>query len=270
MTHRILIIITLLWIFLFIPGARPESFLSNEIPLWVTNVPEHCFVGISKPCDSIEEARQQAILSAVSQILQTMGASYSLTHESKLSGTVMHSRHQMNEKLIYTANWFIRSIQESIVNSKMYQDNHQYVYFVLVHFPPPKIDKLRKLTIGAKISARVIEQNRDGMIIEAIETNGVGVTLTDYRMKITNMNRHAGIITLFAWKVPKSSTRKFESVLSSSIHLQSNSKIFNIPNAAMDSRIGQLLLGTATQVEMTLRGYDEIGRTLSVAVQDLP
>ena len=38
-----------------------EASQSVQIPAWVTNTPEECFVGISKPCYSIEEARQQAI-----------------------------------------------------------------------------------------------------------------------------------------------------------------------------------------------------------------
>ncbi|MFH0961050.1 MAG: hypothetical protein V1897_20390, partial [Pseudomonadota bacterium] len=179
-------------------------------------------------------------------------------------------QHQLKEKLTYTASWFIRSIQQSIVKSEMYRDNHQYVYFVLVHFPPPKIHKLRKLTIGPKVSARIFEKRHDNMTIEATEANGIGVILTDYGMKIIKKNRHAGLITLFAWKVPKGSSREFESVISNTIRLQGNSKTFNISFAAMDSRIRQLILGTETQIEMKLQGYDEIGRNLSIAVQDLP
>ena len=270
MFYRALTISMLLWFFLFIPEGRSESTLSHPIPEWATNVPEDCFVGISKPAGSIEEARQEAIHSAVSQIMQAMGAEYSLTHESILSGTVTRARHQLNEKLAYTASWFIRSVQQSIVKSEMYRDNRQYVYFVLVHFPPPKIDKLRRLTIGPKVSARILEKRHDNMTIEATEANGVGVILTDYRMKLSIMNRHAGLITLFAWKVPKGSTREFESVISNTIRLQSNSKTFNISCTAMDSRIKKLLLGAETQIEMTLKGYDEIGRNLSIAVQDLP
>ena len=34
---------------------------SSGIPSWAVHIPEHSFVGISSPCKSVEEARQQAV-----------------------------------------------------------------------------------------------------------------------------------------------------------------------------------------------------------------
>jgi hypothetical protein len=157
-----------------------------NIPQWVTAVPENCFVGISKPCRSIEEARQHALNSAVTQILQAMGAEYSLSHKSKLSGNTNHSHHELKERLTYTARWFVRSVQQNIKKSDIQQINGKYVYFLLINFPSTKIERLRKLTIGPKVSARMIEKTSNKIVIEVRENNGVQVTFTDYQIEITN------------------------------------------------------------------------------------
>lgn len=86
---------------------KVEAPQKIEIPEWVTNIPANGFVGISGLCQSIEEARQQALESAVSQILQAMGAEYNLSHKSIISGTAHDSRHELRERLVYTAKWFV-------------------------------------------------------------------------------------------------------------------------------------------------------------------
>lgn len=242
---------------------------SLNIPEWAINIPRHCFVGISKPSPLIEEARQQATNSAVSQILQAMGAEYSLTHVSILTGTDTRSHHELNERLSYTARWFIRSLQQNIVKSDLFRIDNNYVYFVLVHFPPRKIERLRKLTNGPEASARIVENNSEKVLVEVTENNDVGVTLTDYQMKITRKNRHAGVITFFAWKVPEYSTWEYKSAIINSINLRGDSKTFNIPYPANDSHIRQMILGTEIQTKIMFNGYDEIGRKISVTVENL-
>jgi hypothetical protein len=233
----------------------------------VTKVPEHCFVGISKPAGSIEEARQQAILSVTSQILQAMGARYSLNHVSILTGTTTHSLHQLNEKLSFTANWFIHSVQQSIVKSEWYRDDYQYVYFVLVHFSPSKINRLRKLTLGPKVSAKIVRKTYDKLVIEVIENNGVRIILTDYNIKIAVKNRYARIITMFFWKVPEFSIKNFDGIFSVKVSLKENSKKLILPNPIPNTGFKPFILGIENQIEVILRGYDEIGRPLSFPVK---
>ena len=265
---RILLILSALFLF-HTPSVCSQVAGSLNIPGWAINIPLHCFVGISKPSPSIEEARQQAIDSAVSQILQTMGAEYSLTHSSILAGTDNRSHHELNERLSYTAKWFIRSLHQNIVKSDLFRIDNTYVYFVLVHFPPQKIEKLRKLTIGPMISAQIVENDSVKVLVEVTENNDVGVTLTDYQMKITKKNRHAGVITLFAWKVLECSIWEYKGAIINSINLRGDSKTFNIPYPNTDSRIGQMILGTEIQTKIILNGYDEIGRKISVTVENL-
>lgn len=257
------------------PPPRPIQTLKVEapqminIPRWVTHTPEHCFVGISNPCQSIEQARQQAIHSAFSQILRTMGAEYSLTHKSMLSGNLHYSHHEVRERLTYTASWFIRSVQQNIRESDFKQVKDKYIYFILVNFPPGKIQRLRKLTIGPKVSARIIKETNDQLVIEVKEINGVRVTLTDYHIKTKTKNRHAGFITMFAFKVPELLSKKIDGVIRQKISLKENSQTLNIPNPTPDTGIKDLILGADTKINILLQGYDEVGRPVSVPVKKL-
>jgi len=246
-----------------------EASKSLHIPSWVTNIPKHCFVGISKPCQSIEEARHQAFNSVVSQILQAMGAEYSLTHKSILSGNASYFHYDLNERLTYTSRWFIRSIQQNIKKSDIQQIKGKYICFVLINFPPAKIEQLRKLTIGSKVVARIVRKQGDRLIIEVRENNGVRVTLTDYHANVSTKNRHAGIITLFAWKVPQISSQTFEGAIQHKVSVKGNSQKLSIPNPIHGTSFKHRILGSQNQVKILLRGYDEIGRQVEVIVTTL-
>ena len=248
---------------------KVEASKSLHIPAWVTNIPKHCFVGISKPCQSIEEARQQAFDSVVSQVLQAMGAEYSLTHKSVLSGNASYSHHKLNERLTYTSRWFIRSIQQNIKKSDIQQINGKYICFVLIDFPPAKIEQLRKLTIGPKVAARIVNEQGDRLIIEVRENNGVRVTLTDYHITITTKNSYAGIITLFAWKVPEISSQTFEGAIHHKVSVKGDSQNLSIPNPIPGTSFKHRILGSQNQIRILLRGYDEIGRQVEVIVTTL-
>ena len=243
-----------------------EASQSVQLPTWVTNTPEDCFVGISRPCQSIEEARQQAIDSAISQVLQAMGADYNLTHKSLISAGSSHVQHDLEERLVYTSNWFVNAVQQGIEESEIQQIQDKHVCFILVRLPESKIEWFRKMTVGPNLAARMVENGSDEIVIEVRETSGVSATLTDYRISITSNNRHAGLITMFAWKVPESSTENFEGAIGRSCSLKSDSQTISIPCASPDKDIGALVLGTERRVNIVLRGHDEIGRPVSLPV----
>ncbi|MDY6989618.1 MAG: hypothetical protein SWQ30_16345 [Thermodesulfobacteriota bacterium] len=243
-----------------------EASQTLQLPTWVTNTPEDCFVGISRPCESIEEARQQAIDSAISQVLQAMGAEYNLTHESLISASSDYVQHDLRERLIYTAKWFVNAIQQNIRESDVQLIQGKKVCFVLVHLPQSKIEWFRKMTIGPKLAARMVDKTSDDIVIEVRETSGVGATLTDYQVSITAENHHAGIITLFAWKVPGSSSESYEGVIPRACSLNGNSQTITIPLSSPSDGLKALLLGTETQLNVELRGRDEIGRQVTVPV----
>ena len=239
------------------------------IPHWVTRIPENCFVGISRHCRSIEEARQGALDSAIAQILQAMGAEYSLNHTSSLTGNKKYSYHELNESLTYTAKWFLRSVQQNIKKSHIRHISNGYLCFVLIDFSAAKLERLRQLTIGPKVGAKLVKVAKEGMLIKVRENNSVGVTLTDYRIEMATENRHATLLTLFAWKVPTCSLRNFKGVLDRKISIKGSSQTFYVPNHSFDTGFRQFILGAETRISIVLIGYDEIGRELTFPVSTL-
>lgn len=257
------------------PPSRPaptqvvEASPSIEIPGWVTRTPEDCFVGISKPCPTIQEARQLAIDSAACEILQVLGAEYRLTHESVLSNQSDNQiRRHLEERLTYTAKWFIKSVQQNIRDSEIQQTNGQHVCFVLIHFPASELEWLRRITIGPKVSARMVKKTGNRIFIQVTETNGVGVTLTDYQIETRTENQHADIITMFAWKVPKHTSDKVEGVVDEKCSVNGNSQRINIPcSNNRPKSLENVILGSENQMSLSLSGHDEIGRHVTVPVQ---
>ena len=198
-----------------------------------------------------------------------MGAEYSLSHESILSGNADYARYELTEQPTYTSRWFMNSIQQSIKKTEIQKVHGRYIYFVLVDFPPRKIERLRRLTVGPKLTARIVNEDVNRLVIEVRETNGVKVVLTDYSFKVNMKNRYANIITLFAWKVPESSKQGFEGAFSRKVSMKDGSQTLYIPNPIPESNLKHLILGTESHVRIELKGYDEIGRQVSVTVKDL-
>jgi hypothetical protein len=237
-----------------------------EVPEWVASTPKACFVGISRACKSIEEARQEAIHSALAQILQAMGAEYILSHKSELSGDLRRNVHELDETLTYTARWFVQRFQQNIEKSAFRQVGDRYVCFVLIKCPPGELDRLRKLSVGPKVAAELVQETQEYLFIEIRENNGVEVTFTDYEIEIKTLNRHAEVITMFLWKVPESSIRGFNGILKDKISVQGASKRIRIPNLVAPPGLRSLIFGEEYRISVTLNGYDETGRSVSIRV----
>lgn len=94
------------------------------------------------------------------------------------------------------------------------------------------------------------------------ENNDLGVTLTDYEIEIIAKNRHAGIITMFVWKVPESNTEKVDGVFCQKVSLKDTSQKITTPYSASETDLTSFLLGPKTRLEVVLHGYDEIGRPI--------
>ena len=238
-----------------------------DIPPWAVHIPEHSFVGISQPCPSIEEARQQALDSAIGQILQAMGAEYHLSHESTLTGDLNQSRHELKEKLSYTARWLLNSVQQNIKQYAFRNTGDGQVCFVLVRMTPGDLEKLKQLSIGAKVSARLIGISAGQASIEVMETNGIGVTITEYQMTAAIRNNHARLITLFLWKVPETATASYEGALPNRLSMNKSSGRTIIPLSYTEGSLKSVLMGSREDISITLTGYDEIGRQVSVLVR---
>jgi len=247
-----------------IPIAETEPL---QIPSWAIHIPEHSYVGISSPCSSIEEARQQALGSAIGQILQSMGAEYHLSHKSVLSGDLHNSKYELNERLSYTADWLLNSVQHNTKQYAFHHTGNSRVCFVLVRMMPHELEKLKRLTIGAKISARLIDINGAQVSIEVNESNGVGVTITEYRLTAAVRHHHARFITLFLWKVPETDNISFEGALSHKLSLSNSSDHTTIPFFNGKNRLKSIFMGSKNDISITLIGYDELGRSVSASVK---
>jgi hypothetical protein len=236
-----------------------------ELPKWINEVPEGCFVGISKPCESIGGAREMALESVVTQILQTMGAEYSFSYESTLSGTAHRSEYRLGECLTYSARWFVHAVQQNVKKSHIRQLMDKYFCFLLVEFPQAQINRLRKLTIGPKVGARIVRETDEHFVIQVTENNGVYVTLTDYEMDMITKNHYATIITMLAWKVPEAVQQRHKGVFQSKITIKGSSEEVEIPVRASRTNLRSLLLGSETEINVVLKGYDEVGRQISLS-----
>ena len=246
-----------------------ESAQPVRIPDWVKRVPEDGFAGISGFCGSIEEARQQALHSAIAQIVQNMGAEYTLSHESRVSGNVQSAHHELTERLAYTARWFVSSVHENILESDIQETKGKYVCFVLVRYPHDKIDKLRRLTIGAKAGARIVSMGNGHVNVEVRENNGVEVILTEYDVKLATTNRHADAITMFFMKVPKTASYHAQGTIEKKVSVNDNARTISIGYPASVPDIKSFILGSETELRIVLHGYDEIGRPVTIPVNRL-
>jgi hypothetical protein len=249
-----------------IAAVHATAPASLAIPAWVTHIPRHCYVGISRPCPSIETARHQALDSGISQVLQAMGADYHLIHRSLLSGNASYAHHALYEHLTYTSRWFIRSIQQLIKKSVIRQIKGSSICFMLLHVPPATMDTLRRLSIGARLSARMVEKYHDQLIIEVAEHHGVRVKITDYDLTITTRNHHAGIITLFAWKVPQRTSTMYHGAIPHPVCLNDSTQRVSIPNPSSRKDVSAYILGSQTTLHLLLQGSDELGRAVEVGV----
>ncbi len=248
-------------------SASIAKLVSLHIPDWAIAIPADSFVGISRACPSIEAARRQALDSAVSQILQAMGAEYRLSHESRLSGDLDHTHHDIEERLSYTARWLLNSIQQGIKEYAFRNTGDGHICFVLVRMSPRDLERLKRLTIGARVSARLISKTGNRVCIEIHETNGIGVTMTGYRMTMDTRYRHAKLITLFFWKVPELESAEYEGALPRPLRLNNSSVQTTIPLSIDRGLLKAALLGSKERVSITITGYDEIGRSVAASLQ---
>ena len=248
--------------------AIAENAQPVRIPDWVNRIPKDGFVGISGFCTSIEEARQQALHSSVAQIVQNLGAEYTLSHESRASGNARSAHYELKERLAYTARWFVSSVNENILESDIQETKGRYVCFVLVRYPPHKIEKLRRLTIGARAGARIVSKENGRVNVEVRENNGVEIVLTEYEVKLTTTNRHADIVTMFFMKVPRAASHTAQGMIEKKVSVKDNARTLSVAYPASIRDLKSFMLGSETDLKIVLHGYVEIGRPVIIPVNE--
>jgi hypothetical protein len=76
------------------------------------------------------------------------------------------------------------------------------------------------------------------------------------------------VITIFFFKVPKGESKTARGVLDGGITVKDGSKTFSITSPSQAQNLKSMLLGTERQAKITLKGYDELGRPITIPAQD--
>jgi len=229
------------------------------------SVPKGHFLGISMPCASVADARKKALHDVAAQILRTIGASYSLRFDSRVTGTLEKVNRYIDERFHYSASGFIAEIENRIVSQIYNRTSAGIVYEMLVHFPRQLVERMRRLSHGAKVVVRRVSES----IYELREINGVSCVLTDAIIVTSEKHMHAGFLNYYVMKVSNGSNKTFTKALPEPIILKGRG-VKHTRLMVLNKRkpLTDAVLGTRRSVEITLIGTDEIGRPVKVKVPE--
>jgi hypothetical protein len=250
-----------------ISGDSEQAHFRNtkglRVPSYLTDVPPEHFAGVSTPSNCLAEARKSAIGDVIRQILGAIGVKYNHRYFDEISGNVKNPQRVIDDKLSGNAQGIVLDVERSIVkNTWSEEPSGKYVYFVLVHYPEQKIQKMRLLSKGAKVIVFVLNDSSEGEIwLTVTELNGVTAIISSATITVHKRFRFAKMFSLFMWKVPSES----EIRTSISIHpfkVCGDSARFRLPIDTVQKNLNDYLFGTNLTVIIELNGYDELGRAV--------
>jgi hypothetical protein len=229
------------------------------------HVPKDHFLGISEPCRNLHGARKQAIHDIASQVLRSIGASYSLESSSSVTGSDKQVVYNLSEKFQYSASGFIHEIERRVVDEKFEKTAAGIVYRMLVHFTPAEIETMRRLSLGAKVHAVWLADN----LVEIRELNGVPVTLSEYTIQLDSRNAHAGFLSYYVVKVPAGDSTVYRHAFQTPLNLRSGVVKRVRLKMPDQNKTGfqELVLGTRKSMKVTLNGTDSVGRSIQAVVR---
>ena len=97
------------------------------------------------------------------------------------------------------------------------------------------------------------------------EVNGVAVVLSSADVVVRKRNRYAELISYYVIHVPKGSEARF-SVPLEPVRICGDSRAVVLDMNRFQKGLGDYLLGADVSKSITLKGFDEIGRAVSVGV----
>jgi len=239
-----------------------------HVPDFVTSVPPGHFSGVSVPMPSLAEARKSASGDVVRQILGSIGVKYNHSYVDHVTGNVRGQGPEriIDDRLSGIAHGIVLNVEKNVVKSSWSRDSSgKYVYFVLVWYPEKLISEMRRLSKGAKIIASPISEHDGHIRLKISEVNGVAATLSSADVKVRKKNRFAKAITLFFWRVP-SGSKQNHSVFFDPVIVCGNSKLVELSLERFRKNFADYLLGASFERVAVLKGYDEIGRPVSLSV----
>lgn len=246
---------------MIISGPACQSL--ELLPDYVTQTPKGHFVGISEPGKTMQSARMSALNNAMEQIIRDMGATYNLSYKDRTYGRVTDIKRDVEINLTIIAEWFIREVEQNMVRSDMVVSKEgNYTFFALIHFSDAKIEKMKKLTIGPQIAARVIGIKDNTVKINIAETNAVTATFHEYQIKEKTSYTRANFISYYIWRIPESKNLSYKRDFEKPVVLNSSSCLVEIPILCSETGIANYFLGSSKSIEIDIIGYDEVGRKI--------
>ena len=228
-------------------------------------IPRDHFLGVSSPCATMVDARNEAFWDVAKQIVRTIGGRYDIQFESRMTQDGDMFRQYVDERFRFVGEGFISEIESNIVGSRYTVTDGEYVYEMLVHFPRRLLDRMIRLSKGAKVLAKKI----DASVYEVREVNGVSVVLTEATVILSEDNRHAGFLNYYVMRVSNGSNKTFTKALPEPIILKGRGvKHTRLMVLNKNKPLTDAVLGTRRSVEITLIGTDEIGRPVKVKVPE--
>ena len=240
-----------------------------QVPSFLTLTPADHFAGVSAPCPNLSEARKSATLDVVRQVLGSIGSSYGLKSKHYVKGNARGEGPQitLEESLTGTAKGTVLGVEQNIVKSSWSKDaSGNFVYFVLVSYPQKMIAKMKRLSEGAQLIAKLIKVTGNEINLKVTEVNGVAVVFTSADISVTKTHRFSKAISLFVWNVPSEIVHN-SSVFIDPARVCRNSENIQLPISDHRKRLIDFLLGTNLKVVAILNGYDELGRQVSVKIE---
>jgi hypothetical protein len=236
-----------------------------EVPFFAQNAPEGHFIGVSDPAESIAKARRIATMDVVRQILDSIGVTYNHKSKHKVFGSPKNPKREFDDFLSGTSKGLVLGVSERIVKSSVVHDeNGQYVSFILVDYPESLIDEMRRLSLGAGVSASVIQVSKGSVKIRVSEINGVMVNITSAHVHIITSNRFAKKISYFIMHVPNGSSEDYRASIPPVVVCKSSEDIM-LP--LKSKGIGYFLLGAKVSHTVVFSGTDEVGRDVQARVE---
>ena len=233
-----------------------------DVPQFVVDVPAGHFAGVSDPCGTLADARRSAVDDVVRQILRSIGGMYEHRMVDSVSGPVRSVSHVMDDRLSSASTGLVIGVEQAIVESSCVKENGRYVYFVLVDYPNTRIAEMRRLSRGSHLIG-----NCNGHAVMVSETNGVAVTLSSADVVVRKVNRYAPFIRYCIWKVPEGSVERL-SVPFEPVRVCDESAIVPVV-FEFKKTVSDYLLGAEFEIEVVLRGVDEVGRAVSLRASNL-
>ena len=245
---------------------RKVALLRPHVPSFFTSVPSGHFVGISGPMSSLVDARKSAVNDVVRQVLSSIGGEYSHEYVDFVSGNVRNPQRKIEDRLCSVSSGVVLGVERNIVKSSWYRDSSgRYLYFVLVRYTEENILEMRRLSRGAKIMASVVSENEGDFRLTVSEVNGVSVMISSADVKITKRNRFSKFFSFCVWHVPEGSEHTV-SVALEPLKVRGNSQDVVLSMAVCKKGFKDYLLGAKFERVAVLRGYDELGRSVSVRI----